>query len=244
MDKKYPLETPLMWHTFYDGETPCSYLDEQVARLPLLYPSRKLSPHELDEQLAIGKRRSGYFFYNTRCPNCTACEATRLDVQRFELNATRRRIERRGQEALTEEFADPSVDQQRLDLFNRHRSIRGLSKDDSLYNSDDFEGFLVNTTCPTTEISFRYQGQLVAVSIVDCGSDSLSAVYTYFDPEFSHLNLGTYAIIRQLRWAQKTHRRWLYLGLYVAENKHLNYKGTYLPQLRRQQETWVEIDKV
>jgi arginine-tRNA-protein transferase len=103
------------------------------------------------------------------------------------------------------------------------------------------EGFLINTSCPTIELSFWLQNRLAAVSIVDCGQDSLSAVYTYFDPEFSDLSLGTYAIIRQFRWATRTNRTWLYLGMYVAQNRHLNYKGTFLPQQRFQQGNWQEI---
>lgn len=234
-------DSQLRWHSLGSDEHPCSYLDGQLARTPLLYPSRMLAPEELDTVLAEGKRRSGYFFYYTQCTNCSACEPSRLHVPTFRLNATRRRVERKGAEVLTEQFGHPKLDQQRLDLFNLHRRVRGLNRHEEDYTASDMEGFLINTSCPTIELSFWLQNRLAAVSIVDCGQDSLSAVYTYFDPEFSDLSLGTYAIIRQFRWATRTNRTWLYLGMYVAQNRHLNYKGTFLPQQRFQQGNWQEI---
>lgn len=241
MSKPQSPEPPLRWHTLDSEEHPCSYLDAQLARTPLCYPSRLLTAEELDAVLAEGKRRSGYFFYHTACSNCVACEPSRLHVPTFHLNATRRRVERKGATVLSEHFGQPKLDSQRLALFNLHRRTRQLNRNDDDYTANDMEGFLVNTSCPTLELSFWIQDRLVAVSIVDCGHDSLSAVYTYFDPEFSHLSLGTYAIIRQLRWAERTHRTWLYLGMYVAQNRHLNYKGTYLPQQRFRQSTWQDI---
>lgn len=241
MTKPQSSDPLLRWHTLDSEEHPCSYLDARMARTPLCYPSRMLTAEELDGVLAEGKRRSGFFFYHTACIDCQACEPSRLHVPTFKLNATRRRIERKGMAVLSEFFGAPKLDQQRLALFNLHRSSRGLNRNEDEYTASDMEGFLVNTSCPTLELSFWIKNRLAAVSIVDCGADSLSAVYTYFDPEFSHLSLGTYAIIRQLRWAERTHRNWLYLGMYVAQNRHLNYKGTYLPQQRFKQGNWDEI---
>lgn len=234
-------EFPLRWHTLDNEEHACSYLEDQIARMPLCYPSRILTAEELDQVLSEGKRRSGYFFYHTECRNCHACEPTRLHVPTFQLNATRRRVERKGIAVLSEQFDYPKLDQQRLELFNLHRKERGLGRDGEEYQAEDMEGFLVNTSCPSIEISFWLEQRLAAVSIVDCGQDSLSAVYTYFDPSLSHLSLGTYAIIRQLRWAQRTQRTWLYLGMYVEQNRHLNYKGTFLPQQRFQFASWEVI---
>ncbi len=241
MSKPQSSEPPLRWHTLDSEEHPCSYLDARMARTPLCYPSRLLTAEELDAVLAEGKRRSGFFFYHTACVNCIACEPSRLHVPTFRLNATRRRVERKGAAVLAEYFGQPKLDQQRLALFNLHRKVRNLSRNEDEYTASDMEGFLVNTSCPTIELSFWIRDRLVAVSIVDCGNDSLSAVYTYFDPDFSHLNLGTYSIIRQLRWAERTNRKWLYLGMYVAENRHLNYKGTYIPQQRYQLGNWRDI---
>lgn len=232
---------PLRWHAVCNDVHPCPYLDDQLANMPLYYPSRRLTAHELDEQLAFGKRRSGYFFYHTACPNCVACEPTRIDATTFALNATRRRTERKGTELLTEQIAVPQVDHKRLTLFNRHRSLRGLNSTEEDYSHEDMEGFLVNSSCPSLELSLWIGNKLVAASIVDCGETSLSAVYTYFDPDYSHLSLGTYAIIRQLRWAQRTNRRWLYLGMFVARNPHLSYKGNFVPQQRFRQQSWNDI---
>jgi arginine-tRNA-protein transferase len=70
----------------------------------------------------------------------------------------------------------------------------------------------------------------------------LSAVYTYFDPQFEKLSLGTYAILKQMQLAENTGRKYVYLGLYVAENQHLNYKARFTPQERLIDGRWVTFE--
>jgi arginine-tRNA-protein transferase len=124
-----------------------------------------------------------------------------------------------------------------------HRNQRELGQGDREYEASDYEGFLVDTCCDSTiEIQFRKEDQLVAVSIVDCGTESLSAVYTYFDPQFEKLSLGTYAILKQMQLAENTGRKYVYLGLYVAENQHLNYKARFTPQERLIDGRWVTFE--
>jgi arginyl-tRNA--protein-N-Asp/Glu arginylyltransferase len=102
---------------------------------------------------------------------------------------------------------------------------------------------LVDTCCQSTlELQFRREGQLVAVSIVDCGAQSLSAVYTYFDPAFDRLSLGTYSILKQMQLAESTQRKYVYLGMYVAQNQHLNYKARFRPQERLIGGRWIAFD--
>ncbi len=37
---------------------------------------------------------------------------------------------------------------------------------------------------------------------IDCGEKSVSAFYTYFDPDFSKLSLGTYSILKQIEFVK------------------------------------------
>jgi arginine-tRNA-protein transferase len=81
----------------------------------------------------------------------------------------------------------------------------------------------------------------VALSVIDLGTLSVSAVYTYFDPAHSKLSLGSYSVLKQIQMAQNAGLRWVYLGLYVEENSHLNYKARFKPQERYIQSRWVEF---
>lgn len=129
-------------------------------------------------------------------------------------------------------------------LFNRHRSERNLGEDGSEYGLDDYESFLVESCCEQTkELRFYLNGQLVAVSVIDFGDRSVSAVYTYFDPDYSKLSIGTYSILKQIELCLKTNRKYLYLGMYVAENPHLSYKARFGPQQRWVHGSWIDIDK-
>jgi len=67
----------------YDQEEACAYLPDRIARLPLRWPLGVLTRAEMDERLAAGDRRSGFYLYRPHCPSCSACEALRIEVDRF-----------------------------------------------------------------------------------------------------------------------------------------------------------------
>jgi leucyl-tRNA---protein transferase len=222
------------------NEHECSYLPGKAANLPLKLPGRLLSLGEFDFVLEQGIRRSGLFLYHTACLQCSECQPSRVDVRQFSLSASMKRVQKRGDRSLKIQAAPPIVDEQRLKLFNFHRSQRGLGNPESKYGRLDYENFLVDSCCcETVELSFWKENELVAVSIVDCGLNSLSAVYTYFDPAFSKLSIGTFSILKQFEFALASKRQYVYLGMYVAENKHLNYKARFMPQERWIDGRWV-----
>lgn len=217
----------------HDHPQPCPYLPGREARMPLHWPVGPLSPTALDTYMALGYRRSGTFLYRTACDDCRACEPTRLDVASFELSRSLRRVLRRGDAALEVRMQPPQVDAVRVDLLNRHRLQRQLASSNGMLDHSDYESFLVETCCDTRELSYWTDGVMVALATVDFGAESLSAVYCFFDPHFHKLSLGTYSILRQLQIAASTGRRYVYLGMYVAENPHLNYKARFRPHQRR-----------
>jgi arginine-tRNA-protein transferase len=92
------------------------------------------------------------------------------------------------------------------------------------------------------ELQFRLADELIAVSVIDCGQNSVSAVYTYFDPDYSKLSLGTYAILKQIEFCVQTGRQFVYLGMFVKDNRHLSYKARFLPQQRWIAGDWVDFD--
>jgi len=215
----------------YDALQACPYLPDRVARMPLEYPKQRLTAEDLDRLLENGYRRSGAMFYRTDCPGCQACIATRVDVHRFEWTKSFKRIFNRGRRELQITWGRPKVDTERLRVFNQHRSLRGLSSSGPA-TLTDYHEFLVASCVDTREIAFRCDGHLIGVAIVDRGAESVNAVYTHFDPGFGRYSIGTLAVLKQIEWALESARRYVYLGLYVAENRHLNYKARFLPQQR------------
>jgi arginine-tRNA-protein transferase len=223
----------------------CVYLPEQTALMPFYFPKHRLTPEQTDTVLELGFRRSGNAFYRTECPACRACEPLRIDVHKFVTRRSHKRLLKRALGALEIQIGAPELSEQRVALYNLHRDSRGLGASDRTVDDDDYLSFLVTSCVETVEVRILDNrdgdSKLVAVALTDCGNDSLSAVYCYFDPAYSRFSPGTLAILQQIHIAQTVGCRWLYLGMYVAANAHLNYKANFLPHQRRINGQWVDF---
>lgn len=213
----------------YDEVAPCPYLAGREARMPLRYPVNRVAGEQFDRQLAEGDRRTGPLLYRTVCPSCNACQPIRIPVRDFQMNRSQRRALRRGDAAVEVKIRSPVADERRAKLYNKHGTQRGLNSRQGPVSVELYREFLVKSCCDTVEIDYVVDDVLVAVAIVDRGAKALSAVYCFFDPGYSHLSLGTYSILTQLRLARQWEMDYLYLGLYIAESPHMNYKIAYRP---------------
>lgn len=227
-----------------DQLQPCPYLNGVTARMPLRLPVGSVTTEITDQLLAMGYRRSGDFVYRPQCPCCSECKATRVDVDQFRMTASLRRVMRRGDRDLTFHWGAPRVDRTRVEIFNQHRAKRGLGQGCAPIDAESYRAFLTDSCCQTAELSISRSDRLVAVSIVDVGKTSVSAVYTHFDPAAALYSLGTYAILKQIEWAKSTDRQYVYLGMYVDSNRHLNYKARFRPQQRLDRGQWIDVDAV
>lgn len=228
----------------HDQPQACPYLDNRQARMPLHWPTRPVDQQLMDQFLESGFRRSGSFLYRTSCDGCRACEPARVDVNRFRWSRSFRRVLKRGDACIQVEFGRPTVDPVRLSLLNKHRCERELSLTSGPLDEADYRSFLIESCCETREMSYFLDGQLVAVATIDVGTRGISAVYCYFDTDHKKLSLGTYSILKQIEFAQQSSRQYVYLGMYVASNAHLNYKARFLPQQRFVEGQWIWFDTV
>jgi leucyl-tRNA---protein transferase len=239
--RPFPYDDPLEL-TVYDELGPCPYLPGQVARMPLRIPLRRLSREEFDRRLEVGNRRQGRLLYRTQCPACTACEPIRLLVNEFVPGRTQRRVLRQGQSTFEVEIGPPELTRDRVALYNRHKQGRGLMREDGVLSAAGYEAFLVDTCCETFEIRYRAKGELVGVAVVDRGQDGLSAVYTYYDPEYESLSPGVFSVLTQVELCKRWRLPYLYLGLYVEGCARMVYKGRYTPHERLINGRWRRFD--
>ena len=216
----------------YDAAHPCSYLPEEVARLPMRFQRAMLTPEEFDACLAAGDRRSGRLLYRTACPACRACEPIRLDLAAWEPSQTQRREQRKGNVQLTVKIGEPAIDHRRLALYHRHQTGRGLSDAEEPLDEEAYREFLANTCCRTLELAYYHGEELVGVAIADAGRTSLSAVYCYYNPAFRGVSLGTYSVLRQADYCREHGLRYLYLGFYIAQSSRMSYKARFHPHQR------------
>jgi arginine-tRNA-protein transferase len=221
----------------------CPYLPGRTARLPLRLPARRLRPLELTQRLTAGDRRQGFLLYRPSCPSCRACEAIRIDVERFQPNQTQRRVFRKSEALLQTTIGRPTLSAEKVALYNRHKVERGLLTSDGLIDADGYEQFLVDSCTDTLELAYRYQGELIGVAVADRAADALSAVYCFYDPSYAHLSPGVYSILKQLDLCRAWGLRYLYLGLYVADCSSMAYKARYLPHERLIDGEWVSFSR-
>lgn len=207
--------------------------------MPLRLPTRLLRRSELDQRLAAGDRRQGMLLYRTRCPDCEACVPLRIPVERFVFTRSHRRVLRRGDGLLTTTVGPPTLSAQRVELYNRHRLGRGLGDGRSPIDAEAYQDFLVSTCCETVELRYHLGAELIGVAVADRAQRALSAVYTYFDPTYQRLGVGTYSILKQIELCQRLGLAHLYLGLYIAESVHMRYKARFLPHERRRDGAWI-----
>ena len=78
-------------------------------------------------------------------------------------------------------------------------------------------------------MSVYIQGEMVGVGWLDQGEVSLSNVYFCFDPKYSHLSPGTYAILAGISYAREQGLKWNYLGYVVEGNRSTAYKNNFKP---------------
>lgn len=227
----------------YDELAPCPYLEGEQARLPMRLPVRPLTEAEFDLRLRRGERRQGLLLYRPNCPSCRACEAIRIDVRRYVLNKTQRRILRKGNELFRIEQGAPTLTEDRVDLYNLHKQGRGLMGDGDPIDASGYGAFLVDSCVESFELRYRIDGELSGVAVVDRGSDGLSAVYTYFDPELHRYSPGVYSVLKQMEMCRQLGLRYLYLGLYVANCRSMAYKARYLPHERLVGGVWRRFDR-
>ncbi len=226
----------------YDGCEPCPYLPGRIARMPLRMPTTPLTLADFDQRLEAGDRRTGVYLYHTSCPECQECQAIRLPVAEFELNATMRRVKRRGDRMLRMVQSAPVVDRRRVNLFNLHRSTRGLEHDGQPVSLSGYETFLADSCCKTFELSYWLEDELVAVAICDAGLSALSAVYCYFDPQHGRFSPGVYSILKQIEYCLNHDMQHLYLGLYISGSPHMTYKARYTPHERLIDGVWTRFE--
>lgn len=224
----------------HDEQEPCPYLPGRTARMPLRWQFDPLSPEEVDRSLDRGDRRVGQMLYQTSCPECHACEPLRIPVSEFRPTDSQRRVMRKNKDVRVM-IGPPSVSDEKLALFNRHKLERGLARREQAMTKDGYAAWFLRTCSRTVEMQYLVGERLVGVGIVDLGGRSLSSVYFYFDPDEGKRSLGTFSVLAELAWWRRQKGRYHYLGLYVEDCRHLVYKARFFPHERRVEGVWTRF---
>lgn len=208
----------------------CSYLPQERSSLEyrvLAY----ITDHAYQEMLMRGWRRHGRNFFRPACPRCQKCRSLRLDVNTFHPTKSQRRAMKKN--ALVRlEVTEPAVTKEHLRLYNDWHAdmhLRSGWRDDQIDEATYRDVFLAGNWPFSKEFRYYREDHLIGVGLVDVLPDALSSVYFYHDPSWRPLSPGTFTVQKEIEYAQKTGRRHLYLGYWIAECQSMAYKSRFGP---------------
>ncbi len=222
----------------------CNYLPEEKERLLIYYDEegkRPASPQLYGALLTAGFRRSGEQIYRPHCESCQRCESLRIAINEFKLSKSQKRIRNKNQHLTV------TISQQETDCFYPlyEAYINGKHRDGGMFppSKEQFNFFIHNQWQQPLYICVYDDQQLIAVAVTDEQPDSLSALYTFYDPKHEHLSLGTFSILAQLDVAARLNKRHLYLGYYIENCQKMRYKKNFLPHERFIDGQWQHFKK-
>lgn len=224
-DSLQPVDELRLFHT---GEHPCGYWPERVARDLVLDPRDPRLPMFYPNALSWGFRRSGDIVYRPHCAHCRACVPVRIPVNDFKPDRSQRRCAARNAEVDTRVVATLRTEEH-LALYRRYLAARHPQGGMDDHGAIEFDQFLIGSWSQGRFLELREQGRLLAVAVTDLVPEAMSAVYTFYDPDMEDRSLGTLAILRQLEWAQRESRKYLYLGYWIEGHRKMDYKRRFQP---------------
>lgn len=220
----------------------CSYLPQRNSVSLLIDPSTRISTPAYDRLAKLGFRRSGDLFYRPQCPGCQQCIPVRIPAQHFTPNRAQRRTWRRNRDLSVREVPS-EFHEEHFALYQRYQHARHRGGGMDTHTPNDFFHFLVCRDIDTRFIEFRLDQELLGVAVVDHLLDGLSAVYTFYHPDFPGRSLGTFAILSQIELARRQGLQWVYLGYWIENSEKMRYKRNFQPLEGFNGSRWLPIQE-
>ncbi len=216
-------------------ESNCVYQDGK--KMKMEYKYIKNSPLDLNTKLVQrGWRRFGNYFSRPVCNSCSDCISLKIDIENFTLSRSAKRVYKKNKEADTKILVrTPSVTFEHIALYKKYHMHMATHRGweyHSISNSTYLDLYVNGHSFYGKEILYFVDGKLVGVDLVDFLEDGISAIYFYYDPDYSHLSLGRYSLYKQIEFARKLDLKWIYLGYAVQNCESLRYKFDYKPHKR------------
>lgn len=206
----------------------CSYLPNRRAVTLFADPGAPKDGELYARLSAHGFRRSGEYLYRPRCPNCHACVPVRIPVADFRARRRQRRTRERNRD-LEVRFQEARFDDEHFQLYRRYLDARHRGGGMDTPTPQSYLDFITSSWSDTRFLEFRLNGRLLAVGVVDCMREALSAVYSFFDPDQPRRSLGRLTVLEEIEQARRLGLRWLYLGYWIAGCRKMDYKDEYQP---------------
>jgi leucyl-tRNA---protein transferase len=231
--------------------SPCPYLPDREERKVFTHLVGRQASDLNDVLTQGGFRRSQTIAYRPACETCRACVSTRVIVDAFELNPTRKRIARKNKHLVGAVGANQATSEQYA-LFRRYIDSRHADGGMADMSMLDYAMMIEESHVHTMLIEYRWrgvdthitgrgEGELIAVALTDRLTDGLSMVYSFYDPDLIPLSLGTTLILDHIQRVRHLGLPYLYLGYWVEGSPKMGYKASFTPQQRLLSDGWTTV---
>lgn len=209
-------------------EHECSYLENHDAITLFVDPNYPIIMSQYSALAKLGFRRSGSNIYRPHCNDCGLCIPVRVPADEFKPNRSQRRNQSLNKD-ICFSVKDATYDQEHYELYRRYMKGRhaggGMDNDEP----ESYENLITANWSDSKLLEFRLENKLIMVAVIDCFNDGVSAVYTFFDPEYPKRGLGIFGVLSEIEYTKSLSLDWLYLGYWNPKTNKMSYKSNYQP---------------
>ncbi len=226
---------------FATAPLPCPYLPGRMERRVVTELIGRDASSLHDRLSEAGYRRSHNIAYAPACPGCNACKAVRILVEEFRPSRSQRRIWNRNIGLMAREIEPEATDEQYA-IFNAYQEYRHTDGDMAKMDFQDYRALVEDTPVETKLVEFHDPDHgFAAACLMDRVENGLSAVYSFFDPQWSRRSLGSYMILWMINRAREWGLDYIYLGFWIAGCPKMAYKSNFQPLETWTPEGWHEL---
>ncbi len=215
---------------FIEENRECSYFDDKISDIRYRYlHSCNFSAYQL--MLERGWRRFGKMHFVPECKTCNNCISMRIDVNNFVFSKSQKRVLSKNKNTKVY-IRPPSVTQEHLNLYDKYHRFMNDKKNwpyQEIKLEDYTRSYVDGKEEYSKEFLYIIDNKLVGVALVDILPQSMSAIYCFYDHDYSDLSLGKFSILVQIKIAKQLNIPYIYLGYWIKEHFSMGYKKAYSP---------------
>jgi len=234
---------PTQLNFFITPAHACPYQSDKKARTLFLSPEVNTDSYLYSTLINQGFRRSGEHIYRPHCGDCKDCISVRVPTAEFKPGKGQKRTLKNSPLFYTE-IVPARFNQQYYQLFDKYISTRHSDGDMYPTSPHQFREFLLSDWLECNFLNFYNikDNKLVSTAVFDVVEDGLSAVYTFFDPDYARFSLGRLAILKLIKHAKANKLPYLYLGYWIKNSPKMDYKSEYRPIQCFVNQRWVQLN--
>ncbi|RBQ28116.1 arginyltransferase [Aliarcobacter vitoriensis] len=215
---------------FFEENRSCSYFEKEASDIRYQYIN-SCSISDYQKKLERGWRRFGKMHFVPECKTCTKCVSMRIDVENYKFSKSDKRVFSKNKDTKLY-IRKPTLTMEHLNLYDKYHKFMHDKKDwpYSPITVDDYaKSYVEGSDDYAREFLYMKDDKLIGVALVDVLPKSISAIYCYYDHEYSDLSIGKFSILAQIKIAKELNVPYVYLGYWIDNHYSMGYKRAYQP---------------